>query len=209
MSEQPDNAQRTEEPTQKRLDDARKKGDAPKSQEVVAALMLAAGALALWLLAGPISTGIATTGSLFIGQPHNFLVDPQALQLLFSSLAAKLGLVLAGAALLFVVAAITLQMHGAGEACIHYRTHETLSAKNFAHHWCMKRVFRPFRPFQFRQRRIGKIIIVGCILGIALWPDRNLLANAVYSNASSGDLLAHDANADPQTRWADDFGDDW
>ena len=34
MSDQPDESEKTEEPTQKKLDDAKKKGDLPKSQEV-------------------------------------------------------------------------------------------------------------------------------------------------------------------------------
>ena len=181
MSEQPDNAQRTEEPTQKRLDDARKKGDAPKSQEVVAALMLAAGALALWLLAGPISTGIATTGSLFIGQPHNFLVDPQALQLLFSSLAAKLGLVLAGAALLFVAAAITANTVQAKPVFTTERMKPSL--QKISPISGAKRIFGPSGLFNFA-KGVGKIFIVGSILGMALWPDRDLLANAVYANGA-------------------------
>ena len=34
MSDQADDSEKTEEPTSKKLDDAREKGDVPKSQEV-------------------------------------------------------------------------------------------------------------------------------------------------------------------------------
>ena len=48
MAEEQDNSQKTEDPTQKRLDEARKKGDVAKSQDVPAwfLLMTAAGIVA-------------------------------------------------------------------------------------------------------------------------------------------------------------------
>jgi flagellar biosynthesis protein FlhB len=57
MAEEQDSAQKTEDPTQKRIEDARKKGDVAKSQDVPIwfMLMAAAGILAA---AGPMARGI-------------------------------------------------------------------------------------------------------------------------------------------------------
>jgi len=49
VAEERDDSQRTEEPTQRRLDEAQKKGDVVKSQELATFVMTAGGALALAL----------------------------------------------------------------------------------------------------------------------------------------------------------------
>ena len=106
MSDKPDNAQRTEEPTPKRLQEARKKGDAPKSQEVIAAAMLAAGALGLWLFAGTAAKGLMQAGAVFLDHPHDFLIDGAALQGLFAGIALKAAAALTGLGVLIFAAAI-------------------------------------------------------------------------------------------------------
>ena len=47
MADEHDDSQRTEEPTQKRLDEAHKKGDVVKSQELATFIMMAGGTLTL------------------------------------------------------------------------------------------------------------------------------------------------------------------
>src|SRR5512140_131683 len=56
MAEDHDDTDKTEDPTQKRLDDAIKRGDVVKSQEVSAWFVLAAAALVLLTFSGPMST---------------------------------------------------------------------------------------------------------------------------------------------------------
>ena len=60
--EAPDRASKTEDPTQKKLLDAHKRGDVAKSQEVTTWFMLAGSGLLLAAMAGP--TSAALTGSL-------------------------------------------------------------------------------------------------------------------------------------------------
>src|SRR5690349_13214148 len=55
MAGDTDDTEKTEDPTQKRLDDAIKRGDVVKSQEVNAWFVLAAAALILLSFAGPMS----------------------------------------------------------------------------------------------------------------------------------------------------------
>ncbi|MEZ5937998.1 MAG: flagellar biosynthesis protein FlhB [Hyphomonadaceae bacterium] len=71
MAEDQDNSQKTEDPTPKRLEDARKKGDIAKSQEVPIWFMLlaAAGILAA---AGPLAHGLMSPLASMIDHPHAF-----------------------------------------------------------------------------------------------------------------------------------------
>lgn len=62
MADQPDKSEQTEDPTQKKLDDAHKKGDVAKSQEVTTWFMLLGSAL-LFTIMAPI-TGAALTREL-------------------------------------------------------------------------------------------------------------------------------------------------
>src|ERR1700736_3488682 len=68
MAEESDDAEKTEDPTQKRLDDAIKRGDVVKSQEVNAWFVLAAAALVLLTFSAPM--GIQLT-AMFRGVLEN------------------------------------------------------------------------------------------------------------------------------------------
>jgi flagellar biosynthetic protein FlhB len=54
-----DEAERTESPTQKRIDDARKRGQVPRSRDLSAAAVTLAGGLALYSLGGLLGGGLA------------------------------------------------------------------------------------------------------------------------------------------------------
>jgi len=62
MSDNQDKAQKTEEPTQKKLDDARKKGQGVSSREVANWFMLTAGALVVIGMAPSIMSDIGKIG---------------------------------------------------------------------------------------------------------------------------------------------------
>jgi flagellar biosynthetic protein FlhB len=96
MAEEQDNSQKTEDPTQKRLEEARKKGDVVKSQDVPAwfLLMTAAGIVAA---AGPVMRAIADPLVRILDHPQAFhLANGGAMQLargLLMALMAPLGVV--------------------------------------------------------------------------------------------------------------------
>jgi len=184
MAEEQDNAQKTEEPTQKRLNDARKKGDAPKSQEMTAAVMLGAGALCLWLLAGSAASGVAAAGAAFLDRPHEFLIDGGALQALFADIAAKLGLVLSGFAMVVFVSAIMANVVQALPVFTTERMKPSFS--KISPLKGLKRIFGPSGLFNF-VKGVGKLGIIGSILVFALWPDRLLLVSSMRSDP--GELL--------------------
>lgn len=82
MAEEQDNSQKTEDPTQKRLEEARKKGDIAKSQDVpIWFLMLATAAIMAG--AGPLASMIADPLARILDHPHAFrLTDGGAQKLL-------------------------------------------------------------------------------------------------------------------------------
>ncbi len=85
-----DDSQKTEEPSQKRLEDATKKGQVPNSREVTSFLMLLAFALSIIWMVPSIMTDTTIELSKFISMPHNFRIDSQSLSLLSSNLLAKM-----------------------------------------------------------------------------------------------------------------------
>lgn len=70
---------RTEDPTQKRLDDALARGDVAKSQEVNAWFVIAGAALMLAAFSGSMSGGLTTTFRGLIANAHQIPVDGQGL----------------------------------------------------------------------------------------------------------------------------------
>lgn len=182
MAEQQDESQRTEEPTPKRLRDARNKGDAPKSQEAIAAVMLAAGVLALWAFAGPAARAIAETSSAFLDHPHAFLMDASALQRLWATVAWKLAAALGLIGALVVAAAILANAGQARPVFTADRIKPQLS--KISPIAGAKRIFGPSGLFNFA-KGVGKLIIVGALLFVALWPERDLLVTSLSADAET------------------------
>ena len=75
MSDEQDKSQQTEEPTQKRLDQAREQGDTVKSTEVTAFILLGGGTLAIAMFGQYTATGLAKALMIFLEQPDSMAVD--------------------------------------------------------------------------------------------------------------------------------------
>lgn len=172
MAEGPDQHQRTEEPTPKRLEDARKKGDAPRSQEIVATMMIAAAGLALAFLAQPAALSVASAGAAFLDHPHEFAADGESLTRLYFDVSLKLGAAVAAIGALFVAAAIAANVVQAGPVVAPGKIKPQLNRLSPAEG--AKRLFGPTAFVNF-SKGIGKIAVVGAILVFALWPDRQRL----------------------------------
>ena len=67
--------ERTEDPTQKRLDEALERGDVVKSQEVSTWFVIAGGALVLAAFSGSMSGGLSTTLRGLLANAHQIPVD--------------------------------------------------------------------------------------------------------------------------------------
>lgn len=179
MSEAPDQHQRTEEPTPKRLEDALKKGDAPRSQEIVATVMIAASGMAMAMLAGPAATSLMATAGAFLERPHEFAVDGDSLGRLFFTIAVKAALALAAMAAFFVIAALLAHVGQARPVLSPQRLKPALNRLSPVEG--AKRLFGPTALVNFA-KGVGKIALVGAILVFALWPDRDRLMGLPYAD---------------------------
>lgn len=113
MSEAPDKDQKTQEPTDKKLDDARKKGEVASSTEMKHAVMLAAAVVVTgWL--GSIT--LSRLGGLFVrlwGSADDFSIEPTGAQDLVIGVTAEVGLAMAPIlGMLVVFALLTMFLQG-------------------------------------------------------------------------------------------------
>jgi len=70
---------RSEDPTQKRLDEAHQRGDVVKSQEVSTWFVIGGGALMLAAFSGSMSSGLTTTFRGFLANSYQIPVDGRGL----------------------------------------------------------------------------------------------------------------------------------
>src|SRR5690348_11234711 len=82
MAEQSEDNEKTEDPTQKRLDEALERGDVAKSQEVSTWFVLAGATLMLLTFANPMASSLKATLGGLIANAHRIPTDGAALILL-------------------------------------------------------------------------------------------------------------------------------
>ena len=170
MADGPDHDQKTEEPTQKRLDDAVKRGDVAKSQEISTFLALGALTLALLLAAGSSSRTLLVDLRGYLGNPHLVPDGPAAILAIgqratftvLATIALPVGLLLAAA-----LAGGLLQHRPVW-------SFEPLTPKlaRLSPMAGFKRVLGAPALANFG-KGILKISIVGIIGGVALWGERD------------------------------------
>ena len=104
MSEE-DDSQKTEDPTEKKLANAKKKGQVAQSMEIKSWMILLGGTAGLVFMAPFMTANIRDTIEPFIRNPHAIPADFAHLLQLVATLSVKIGLILAPLlALLFVIA---------------------------------------------------------------------------------------------------------
>lgn len=106
MAEDQDQSQKTEDPTQKRLDDARSKGQVASSREVGHWFILAAGAVAIGTAAPSVAGDIGNALAQFLEQPHAMSLSIAGSGEGMGEVVLTVGLALLLPVLLFVGAAI-------------------------------------------------------------------------------------------------------
>src|SRR5205085_10012286 len=79
MADEHDDTERSEDPTQKRLDEALQRGDVAKSQEVNTWFVLAGATLILLSFSGSMSTGVTALLGGLIANAHQIPVDGRGL----------------------------------------------------------------------------------------------------------------------------------
>jgi flagellar biosynthetic protein FlhB len=167
--EDQDKSQKTEDPTQKRLDEALKRGDVVKSQEVNTWFVLAGATLVLVTFSGGMSASVTATLRGLIANSWQIDVDGPALPHLFEKIGLELLAAVAIPFLLLILAALAGNM-------IQHRlvwTAETMAPK-----WSkispmsgLKRLFSKQALANFA-KGIVKLLLVGAVLTALMWPER-------------------------------------
>ncbi len=114
MAEQQDDATKTEEPTPKRLQSAREKGQVTVSQEVKSWAILLGAAYGLVVLAPGIMHGVMATALTFVESPHAISLDVENMQEALSGLLLDIGWAVAPIIGLMVVLAIVANVGQVG-----------------------------------------------------------------------------------------------
>ena len=187
MAEERDDAQRTEEPTQKRLDEALKKGDVVKSVEVATFAMIAGGTLALVLFAQGAARSFTNNFTIFLSDSAQLSVDAGSAAALMKKCVFALFALVGPAAGLLLMTAI-------GGHLLQHRPFFSTEK--------IKPDFSKLSPMAGFKRLFGldgmvnlikgiaKIALVGVAAFMAIWPERSRLATALDMNVSSVAALA-------------------
>jgi len=167
-----DSTERTEDPTQKRLDEAVKRGDVVKSQEVNTWFVMAAATLALMAFSESAGSGLATTFRGLIANAHSLKLDGGGLRYLAEKIGIEVVAAIAIPFLLLVIASI-------GGNLIQHRlvwSVEALQPKlsKISPLAGLKRLFSKQALANFLKGLV-KLVLVGAVLTMLLWPERKRL----------------------------------
>lgn len=182
MAEGQEDTERSEDPTQKRLDEALERGDVAKSQEVNTWFVIAAGTLMLMAFSGSMVTGIATTLRGLIANSWAIRVEGRG----FVGVVERLGLeVVAAVAIPFLLLALA----AVGGNMIQHRlvwSAEALKPKlsKISPMAGLKRLFSKQALANFVKGLI-KLALIGTIMTALLWPERFRLDALVLIDPAS------------------------
>jgi len=177
--EQQDASEKTEDPTQKRLDEAIERGDVVKSQEVSTWFVIAGATLVLVAFSGGVGGGLTTTLRGLIANAHDIRVDGPALPHLFETIGGEMIAALAIPFLLLMLAAL-------GGNLIQHRlvwSFEVLAPKlsRISPGAGFKRLFST-QALANLAKGLVKLVLVGGVLVTVMWPDRERMQNLVWTD---------------------------
>ena len=188
MADDRDDAERTEEPTARRLEDAHKHGDVVKSQEVSTFLLLGAGTLAVALFGHSGAEDFARWFRVFLEQPDEIALTAGSMMALMRHAVWGLAAI--------VAAPIGLLM-GAGIAGNVLQHRPVFSAERLKPDLSklsliggMKRMFG-IDGWVNLAKGLIKMVIVGAAVWSVLWPERGRVASVLDQTALdlAGDMV--------------------
>src|SRR5258705_4670203 len=170
MADENDTADKTEDPTQKRLDDAHARGDVAKSQEINTWFVIAAGTLLLSTFSGSIGGGIVMPLRNLVANSWMIHADGPGLMALAKSLEYVLIAVLGVPLLMLALAAIAGNM-------VQHRlvwSGESLKPKlsKISPVAGAKRIFGKQAAANFG-KGLFKVAALGAVMTAVLWPERH------------------------------------
>src|SRR5215470_5695716 len=164
--------ERTEDPTQKRLDDAHAKGDVAKSQEVNTWFMIAGATLVLSTFSGSLGSGLFTPLRALIANSWMIRTDGPGLLALMQHIEYALIAAVGVPFLMLMIAAI------AGNMIQHRLVWSTESLKpklsKISPGAGFKRIFGKQAVANF-VKGLFKLVALGAVMMAVLWPERHRL----------------------------------
>jgi flagellar biosynthetic protein FlhB len=189
MADDQDKSQQTEEPTHKRLEQARENGDVVKSSELTTFILLGGGTLAIAMFGKYTAMGLARSLSMFLQQPDAMSVDGAGLSAMLRALLPQVAMVLAPFFAVMIAAGLT--------------GHVLQSRPGFSFDKIVPD-FSKVSPLAGFKRLFGvegwmnllkglaKIAVVGVAIWTQLWPERGgLEAILSQSTAAVMDDMSH------------------
>ena len=178
MAEEHD-TERTEDPTQKRLDEARERGDVVKSQEVSTWFMIAGGTLMIAAFSGPMSGTLTAPLRGLIANSYQIPVDGMGLVSVLGRIEREVLAALALPLVVLVLAAVAGNM-------IQHRmvwSLEPLKPKlsKISPLAGLQRLFSSQALANFAKGLI-KLVVIGAVMLALLWPQRNRLEGLVQTD---------------------------
>ncbi len=182
MSDENEGAEKTEDPTQKRLDDALERGDVAKSQEVNTWFVIAGAALVLATFSGSVGTSLHNPLRNLLANSWMIRTDGAGLLALARDLEYILIVALGVPFLMLAIAAIAGNM-------VQHRfvwSAESLKPKlsKLSPLAGAKRIFGKQAAANF-VKGLFKVIALGAVMTMVLWPDRFRLDGMVRSDPST------------------------
>ncbi|MES2472151.1 MAG: flagellar biosynthesis protein FlhB [Pseudomonadota bacterium] len=170
MAEDQDKEQQTEEPTQKKLEQAREQGDTIKSTEVATFILLGGGALAIAMFGQYTTVGLAKALTMFLQQPEAMSVDGAGLASLTRGLFVQLGITLAPIFGMMMLASLAGHLvQGRPTFNLSKIAPDISKVSPMAG---FKRLFG-LEGWVNLLKGLAKIAIVGLAMWTQLWPERN------------------------------------
>ena len=171
-----DESQKIYDPSPRKLEEARKKGDVIKSQDVAAVLILAVAAMVIINMGGKIASEIMNYGRVFIERPHEFALDGAALQRLMLNIMYHTGVALF--ALLGAMSIAAIAGH-TGQSGLLFASDKIMPKPDKISPIAgFKRVFGKDALVQFL-KTLFKIMVLGIVAYNVIKPKLNAVENII------------------------------
>jgi flagellar biosynthetic protein FlhB len=170
MAEDNDPESQTEDPTQKRLDDALERGDVAKSQEINTWFMMAGGTLVVSTFSSSVGSGLLAPMRNLLANSWMIKTDGKALLALMQHIEFAILAAIGVPLLMLMLAAV------AGNMLQHRLvwSTESLTPKfsKISPGAGFKRIFGKQAAANFL-KGIGKLVLLGVVMTMILWPERH------------------------------------
>ncbi|MEO1018030.1 MAG: flagellar biosynthesis protein FlhB [Pseudomonadota bacterium] len=185
MAQETDESQKTEAPTPKRIEDARRKGQVATSREVNNFMLLGAAAMIIAVVAPSMANQLAVLGRVFLAEPHAMSVGEASIGQALLQVLGTVGLVLAIPFAVFIIAALA---SSALQNSVVWTT-EPMTPKldKISPIAGFKRLFSGKSLFEFA-KSVFKILVVGAVGAAVIWLERDWLLGA--TEFTSAQVLA-------------------